>query len=499
MAQETRDTEIKKIEDTLSRSYEANLILVGEEGAGKHAVIDGLARRIASGSVVPALEYKRLLALDYQSMSAVSKIKANYEELIIKIMNEAVRAGNIILVVENFPGFIASSFELGVDAVGLLEPYLSSSRLQMIALADKEGFHRDLESSGKISKLFEKIELEEAGRERLARMLEDAASVIESRSKKLFTYQAVDAALELADRYITDGVMPEKAIDLLEGAASSASNQIIFREDIEQVVEKRTHIPTEKAKGEERGKLLHMEELLHTRMINQEQAIKSISDALRRARSGLKGAERTIGSFLFLGPTGVGKTETAKALAEMYFGGTANMSRFDMSEFQGEDGLKKLTGAYGSKEPGSLVVKLREKPFSLLLFDEFEKASREVHNLFLQILDEGFFTDASGKKVSARETMIIATSNAGANLIWDLLKQEKDPSSIQDVVIDAVRSEGVFTPELLNRFDAVVVYHPLSHDQLKQVATLLLKELALKLEVSEIHFEPSEELAKKNC
>lgn len=496
-AQETREEEIEKIESVLARSYEANLILVGEEGTGKHVILEGLARRIASGSVVSALEHKRLCVLDYQSMSATSKSKPNYEALTIKIFNEAVRAGNIIIVLEDFPDFLASSSALGVDVLTLLEPYLSGSRIQMIALSDKARFHRDLEPVGKISKLFEKIELEEPSSERLMRMLEDVASSIEARARKIFTYQAIVVALELADRYITEGAMPEKAIDLLDETVSGTVASIIYREDVERIVERRTHIPTEKAKGEEREKLLHLEELLHTRMINQDQAIKQVANALRRARSGLKGTTRPIGSFLFLGPTGVGKTETAKALAEMYFGGAANMSRFDMSEFQGEDGLKKLAGAYGSKEPGALAVKLREKPFSLLLFDEFEKASREIHNLFLQILDEGFFSDAAGKKVSARETMIIATSNAGAATIIDLLKAGKDPAEIQDTVVDAVRTQNIFTPELLNRFDAVVVYHPLKPAELEEVATLLLKELALRLEVQEIHFKPSKELAKK--
>jgi len=293
--------------------------------------------------------------------------------------------------------------------------------------------------------------------------------------------------------------MPEKAIDLLEQAASATpANQVVITPaDIDMVVEKKTHIPTTIAEPEERSKLLHLEEFLEARVIGQSRAMHAVADALRRARSGLRAGTRPVGSFLFLGPTGVGKTETAKALAANYFGGEDAMFRFDMSEYQGADGIEKLIGSRDAHDPGILTSRLREKPFSLLLFDEFEKASREVHNLFLQILDEGLFSDGAGKRVSARETMIIVTSNAGANIIWDLLKEGREVADIEGRVIDAIRRERIFAPELLNRFDATIVYRPLDKAELARVAMLLLQDLTARLQKQEIIFEPTPELAAK--
>lgn len=495
----SRAKEIETLEQALARTNEANVLLIGEEGSGKHAVVEGLAEWIREGKVVPQLEHKRVILFDGSSVVASSKSKGVYEGVMIKVLNEAIAAGNIILVIENFSSFIASGAALGVDVMSVVEPYIAGPGLQMIALADTASFHKNLEPNGKIMKLFEKIDLEEPDKDRALRMLEDACLLLEASSGKIFTYQALARAEELARRFITEGAMPEKAIDLLDEAASSAPPEtvLIAADNIDEVVKSRTSIPTKDAEGKERGVLLRLEELLHARVVGQERAVSVISDALRRARSGLRAGTRPVGSFLFLGPTGVGKTETAKALAEVYFGGVEFVVRFDMSEFQGADGLSKLIGAFDSQTPGVLASRLREKPFSLLLFDEFEKASREVQNLFLQILDEGIFRDAYGRKVSARETMIIATSNAGASIIWDLLKEGKDPAAIQDTVIDGIRREGVLLPELLNRFDALVVFHPLSREQLEQVALYILRDLARQLEKQDIHFNPSRELATK--
>jgi ATP-dependent Clp protease ATP-binding subunit ClpA len=402
-------------------------------------------------------------------------------------------------VIENLPGFIKSASELGTALMEILEPALGGSAIQVIAFSDHASYHRDLEPNGKVTKFFEKIDIPEPTPERSLRMIEDVLAVLEPASDKRFMFQTLIRAVDLADRFIAEGAMPEKAIDLLNEAASVAGTgrTLIGPEDIEAVVKKRTNIPTGEAEGKEKEMLLHMEDLLRRRIVDQEHAVRAIADALRRARSGLKSTSRPIGSFLFLGPTGVGKTETAKALAEVYFGDKNAFIRFDMSEYQGEDGMKKLIGGYDVKEPGILSKRVREQPFSLLLFDEFEKASREVHNLFLQILDEGFFSDALGKRVSMRETMIIATSNAGTNLIWELLKEGKEFADIESRVINSIREERIFSIELLNRFDSMIVYHPLDRDQLQSVALLLLDELSRKLEVQEIHFTPTEELASR--
>lgn len=498
-SREARTEEIDRIESALLRSAEANVLLVGSEGVGKHAILEGLAERVNQGAVPLALEFKRMVVLDTASIEAAMKTKSAIEGLLLRIFDEAVRAGNIILVIENLPGVVSSFRSLGVDLIEIIEPFIAGSALQVIALADSERFHRELESNAKLMKLFEKIELPEPSGERVIKMLEDVLSVLEPRTGKIFTYGAVRRAADLAERFITEGAMPEKAIDILDQAAASApaDTTIVTASAIDAVVEKKTHIPTTVANAEEGKKLLALERLLAERVIGQEQAVRAIANALRRARSGLHSGSRPIGSFLFLGPTGVGKTETAKALAEAYFGGEKALVRFDMSEYQGPDGMAKLIGAHDGIDPGILSTDLRERPFSLLLFDEFEKASPDVQNLFLQILDEGFFSDGAGKRVSARETMIIATSNAGAGMIWDLLKEGKERADIESRVIDAIRRDRIFSPELLNRFDAVVVFHPLDRDQLRQVAFLLLRDLQARLREQEIEFEPTDELASK--
>ncbi len=496
-ARESRKDEIRLLEETLARSYEANVLLIGEEGVGKHTVIEGLAEWILKGKVVSALEFKRIVMLDTASITASAKTKGAFEELVIRMFNESVRAGNIILVIEDLAGWMKSVEVLGVDLLGLLGSYLEGSNIQVIALSDPGQFHRELEPNGKVMKLFQPVTLESPSRERVINMLEDTTETIESVSGKFFTYQSLVRAVELAERFIAEGTMPEKAIDLLDETASSVESQkvLISPQDIESIVEKRTHIPTSVARGEEKGKLLHMEDLLKERLVGQEKAITVVSEALRRSRAGLKSSTRPIGSFLFLGPTGVGKTETARALAEVYFGSRDAMIRFDMSEYQGPDGVAKLIGSFDSQEPGLLASRLRQSPFSLLLFDEFEKASHDVHNLFLQILDEGMFSDGSGRKVSARECMIIATSNAGTSDILSLVEKGIAYEILQRTVIDAIRTERIFAPELLNRFDAVVVYQPLAHNDLVRVAMLLLKEVSVSLKEQEVTFEPSQELA----
>ncbi|OGZ44627.1 MAG: hypothetical protein A2756_04315 [Candidatus Ryanbacteria bacterium RIFCSPHIGHO2_01_FULL_48_27] len=491
---------IQSLESALSRSAEANVLFIGEPGSGKHTILEDLARTIMEGTAAPALQYKRVLVLDTSGLTAGAKTKGDFEELVIRVMNEAVRAGNIILVIENFAEFLESAHALGVDAMGILEPYLKSSVIQVVALSDPNKFHNILEPNGVVMQLFSKIDVPVTGAAGTIIVLEDAALEIEARFGVLFTYQALKGAAELADRYIVQGVMPEKAIDLLDRAAASSSGprpRVITREHIEAAVEASTKIPVAKAREGEAQKLLKIEEILHQRIIGQDEAVRAVSNALRKARSGLHGDKRPIGSFLFLGPTGVGKTETAKALAEVYFGSEEAMSRFDMSEYQSIEGIEKFIGAFATKEQGTLATALRSRPFSLALFDEFEKSSKEVINLFLQILEEGFFTDAFGKRVSARDTIIIATSNAGSNLIWDLVRAGKDPVVLQREVVDAIRQQGVFSPEILNRFDAIVVFHPLDKSNLVAVARLLLEDLRKGLAKQDIDFVITDDLVVK--
>ena len=492
--------EMMALEEILTRSSEANVVLVGEPGAGKHAILKELSREIHKGTVSPALEHKRMIMLDTAAITASAKTKGKFEELLINLLNEASRAGNIVLVIEDVPTFLGSSQSLGADSTSLMEPYLSGSAIQVIVLSDIDSFNRVILPNTKLMKQFEKLEVAEPSLDKTLLILEDVAEGLEVHSNVIATYQGVSAVVDLSDRYVTQGVFPEKAVDLLEDAfvsATSSGKKFLMPEDAEAVVEREYHVPIANAGGEESQKLLHFEEIMHERIVNQNEAIHAVANALRKARSGLHAGNRPIASFLFLGPTGVGKTETAKVVSELYFGSVESMTRFDMSEFRGSEGAEKLLGSFTTREPGVLANKLREKPFGLLLFDEFEKSSHEVINLFLQILEEGFFTDSFGKKVSARETILIATSNAGSNLIWDLVQKGRDPASVQKEVIDHIRSEDIFSPELLNRFDAIVVYHPLNKEQLTQVARLILNELAAHLKEKDITFEVTDELAAK--
>lgn len=496
------DTEaLRALKDGLSRSLEANVVLVGEPGSGKHELLFDLARSIAENRVARPLRDKRLVLLDASALVAGAKTKGDFEALVIKLMNEAVSAGNIILVMENFPEFLDSASALGVDGASLLDPYLEGVAIQVVAIADPARYGRTIQTNTILTKLFEKVDVPEPSDEGVLYVLEDVARALERAQRLLFTYQSLVRAVELADRYIADGAMPEKAIDLLTKAAAKErlgeGYTLITPEDMEHAVEELTRIPVMKAGGKEAEKLLHLEEFLHKRVVGQKEALKAVAQALRKARAGLHAGKRPIGSFLFLGPTGVGKTETAKAVAEAYFGSDRTMKRFDMSEFQGADGLEKLTGSFAAREPGILANALREEPFTLLLLDEFEKSSREVVNLFLQIFEEGFFTDAFGKKVSARDTIIIATSNAGANRIWDVVRAGEDPASLREEIVNAIRQEGVFAPEILNRFDAIVIFHPLAKEHLVAIARLLLQDLAARLKEQDIVFTISEELVQK--
>ena len=353
---------------------------------------------------------------------------------------------------------------------------------------------------GRIVKLFEKVEIKETTNKETILVLEDIAPIFERHNNILITYQALDKIVSFADLYITDGIMPEKAIDLMDRCVSSLTEskvKILLPEHIEQTLSVLTNIPSSHVSQDEAAKLLHLEDELHKRVVGQEEAIRAIADALRRVRSGLHSGKRPIGTFLFFGPTGVGKTETAKALAEVYFGSAKNMTRFDMSEYQGLDGVAKLIGSFDRNEPGILALALKEYPFGLLLFDEFEKATREVHNLFLQILDEGFFTDAFGKKVNLRQSIIIATSNAGSSVIWELLQRGVDPNTLKDQVIDQIRKDQIFSPELLNRFDAAVIFHPLDKEKLQNVARMMLEEFAGLLKEKEITFKITDALVMR--
>lgn len=488
--------EAGELERVLSRGREANVLLVGEAGVPKQIPLARLAEKIARGDILPPLEHKRMFVFGGTLFVSSMKDKNSFEEELIRILTEAVKAGNIIFVFDNFDTFVQGAKALGSDVLRLIDTFLTSPHIQIIAVAEIGMYHALFEHDTTVGERFEVVRMEGAGIDGSLPVLEDEALRAESANGVFFTFQAIRSIAESADRYFFDGMMPDKAVDLLKEMVPLAlanKQSLIGREQVLELVSKKTGIKTGAAKGEERTQLLKLEEALHERIVGQDDAITAISGALRRARSGIGNPNRPMGSFLFLGPTGVGKTETTKALAQVFFNDEARINRLDMSEYQTDDALNRLIGTFENGKTGILSNMLRDRPYGVLLLDEFEKTNKDVHDIFLQILDEGFFTDATGKKVNARNLMIIATSNAASDMIWKQLQdtssdietkiQRLDPDKKinKDVIMTEIINRGIFRPELLNRFDGVVVFKPLFASELKIIAGYMLQKLQKRL------------------
>ncbi len=477
--------EISELEGILSRSKGGNALIVADQGSGENDIIYGLVGKIKSGAILPTLENKIVFSINGSIVIETFGSKDEFESQFLNLMNEAVSAGNIILVFQDLPGFIENGEKIGSDTVGLLYPYLNSDKIQIIAIADKTRFHQKMEANSALMSVFEIIKLEERSEASVMFALEDEVIRIENQTGLFFTYRAVSGIAESASRFFSEGVAIDKAKDLLyevPALMKSAKKTIVMREDILSLVELRTGVPKEGILTlDEKEKLLNLEKILHLKVVGQDEAVSAISNAMRRSRAGLRNNNRPIGSFLFLGPTGVGKTETAKALAEAFFGQSAPILRLDMSEYSGPDALTRLIGSFEGGKAGVLSSMLRDQRYGVLLLDEFEKTNREVMDLFLQILDEGFFSDMVGKKVNARNVIVIATSNAGGDMIFKMTEEGKDLSQNKNALIDSLVSSGQFKPELLNRFDGVILFHPLKNEHLKSIAGLLVKKLGSSL------------------
>jgi len=481
--------QITQLEIVLSRSKEANAILIGEEGTGKMDVVLDFARDIMNGYTNPALKHKRVMAFDAKSFLSNMKSKQELETSLIKLMNDAIKAGNIILVIDDLPGFIQGGLALDSDVMGIIDPYLSGTAIQVIATADNARFHQFIEPNNAIMQRFEKVALSEPPEESLIRILEEVAEVTERKNRIFFTYPAIKEIISAAQNYFSDGIMPDKAIDLLveiTPTALSKGVQLIKKSDVLDFVRQKTNIPVGNITEDERERLLNLEKLMKNIVVGQEQALDVIANAMRRARAGVRSQNRPIGAFLFLGPTGVGKTETAKALATVFFGNENAMARIDMSEYQGEDGLNRMIGSMDGTK-GILPNMLKEQPYGVLLLDEFEKTNPKVLDIFLQIFDEGIFHDAEGKKVNARNTIFIATSNAGAPEIRAAMKSGVDLETVKKDIIDKVIAQGKLKPELFNRFDGVILFHPLTTENYQQIALLMLKKLQKRLREKSIN------------
>lgn len=417
-----REKTTDQIQRTLARTEERSVLLVGEPGVGRHTIILELAKRIKEGRVNPSLVHKRVLSLNLNQLLAESQSATAIKGLVEAILQEAAQAGNIILVIDNFDYYVST----GSGRINLTDSFIKAidRGISLIGLTTFKDFAKYIQASQNLLNNFGKVEAAAPTPEEALVILEDTLSLYEKTEQVFVTYQALKEIINQVDQYVVDIPFPEKAIDLLDEVCVDAAQKglsPITPQEVNQVISEKTKIPLGELKKEEAEKLAELEKVIHQRIINQEEAVVAIAKAMRRARVGIGQKERPMGSFLFLGPTGVGKTETAKALAEAYFGSEEQMIRFDMSEYQGKDALERVIGSATTTEPGLIVKAIRQNPFSLLLLDEIEKAHPEILNLFLAVLDEGYFTDAFGGKVDCRNLIIIGTSNAGTELIRERL------------------------------------------------------------------------------
>lgn len=479
-----RAREVEALEEILARSEDANAIIVDDDERIARDIVARLLQRMKLGVSLPSLEHSTIYELDWNGLVATYKDKADLERELINILNEASAAGNVILYMRDLPAFMLNVKASGINIPSILDPYLKSSALHILAHSTNTDFHYFVETSSTLLQGFERIIPDQTPVNSALPALIEKAYELEKDYKIFFSFESILKTAVDADQYVTYGEMPEKAIDLLIEMAPWIRSQkikIVRADHVAEFVSAKTGVKSGKAEGEEAQKILHLEEILHERVIGQEKAVTAIASAMRKSRSGIVSPKRPIASFLFLGPTGVGKTEVSKALAATYFGSETNMIRLDMSEYNTPEATEKLLGNFASGKSGILASLLRDKPYGVLLLDEFEKSSKEVHDLFLQILDEGKFSDAQGKPVNARNCIIIATSNAGSDKIWQAIKEHKDMDMEKDKIIDSIIAEQIFKPELLNRFDDVILFHPLQNDELASVARLELEKLKQRL------------------
>lgn len=490
---------VDQIEQVLSRAGENNVLLVGEPGVGKRTIILGFTQMIAEGKALPALNYKLVFDLNIPLITSAAKDPAEIQNILIAVLNEAAKAGNIILVIDDFHNFIGAFGGMGrTDISGILIPYFESSDIQVIVTTDPANFHKHIEGRGEIMKVFEKVEVEESGFAETQKIIQELVPALEAKNKILLTYGAIKNIVDSADRYIQTAPFPEKAIDLLTEVVSHAKSRkkaIVMPQDVLEVVTQKTEIPLGAVSGGEKEKLINLETELHQEIVAQDEAVKAITQTMQRLRVGLGRRGKPAGVFLFVGPTGVGKTLTAKALAKIYFGSKDKMIRFDMSEYQDVESLDRFLGNLRINEPGQLASKVRDKPFSMILLDELEKTYKNILNIFLAVFDEGQMTDVFGRKINFEQNIIIATSNAAADLIRDMVNQGIDPSAQKERIIDALVKGRYFSPEFLNRFDEIVIFHPLNQEHVRKIAEMLLGGLAERMREQDYLFKPTSELA----
>ncbi len=475
-----------------------SVILTGEPGVGKKTVVYEFARRAAKGEFGAELSYRKVLELDYNFVFSKTADKNRKKQQLANVLEEASNAGNIILVLRDLHRLTSSSVE-GMDLADILEMHLERGRLKIIAISSVDDYERYLARNSRIKKFFEAVKVVEPSYEEAREILLEAANDWENKKNVVVTVPALSRILDGCDKYITDTPFPEKALEILDSVIffneQANTDNIIDVSDVNQVLAEKTGISFANLNQEESAKLSNLENIIHERLVNQEEAIIQIAKILRSKSLGVISSKRPIGSFLFLGPTGVGKTETAKVLAKVYYGSADKVIRFDMAEYVGQEGVERIIGSLSKNQPGDLTTAIKNNPASLLLLDEIEKSPPQVFNLFLAMLEEGVITDAFGKKISCNNIFVIGTSNAGAGYIRELVS--KGEKNIQNKVVDFVLKNNIFSPEFVNRFDGVVVYEPLSKEHLVKIAGILLNELVFNLEKKNIFVSFAKEVLEK--
>lgn len=465
---------VKAIEAAFDNHASA-VALIGTDGIGKSTSVQALAERLIEGETGPTLAYHQVIALNATDITANAKQARDLEQIMLSLAGEAAHAGHVILFFDDAQMF----FNEGPGAFDASQILLSiiQARSVPIILAMSPDDHQRLKTKNQsLASLLTPVVLQELPEAGVMRVLEDTAAGLENRHKVLIAYEALHETYRLSGRYEQDEAYPGKAIKLLEQAITHSANSVVNAASVQQAIEQTHGVKVGTAAPAEADSLLHLEDNIHQRMINQTHAVKVVASALRRARAGVANPRRPIGSFLFLGPTGVGKTELAKSIAATYFGAESNMIRLDMSEYQQAEDVSRLLSD-GQQESKSLIMSVRLQPFSVVLLDEIEKAHPNILNLLLQLLDEGQLTDTGGKAVSFKDCIIITTSNAGANTIRERVGKGESLESFQAEFTDELINSGQFKPELLNRFDETVLFRPLTPEELSQVVQLMVAEI----------------------
>lgn len=484
----TRDEVIRQIEHTLSQPGRRNVALVGEVGVGKTTIVHSLSKRLldATADSPPNLRFNQVITLDAAHLISIAKGRGELEQLLIHITNEAIAAKNIILFFDEAQLFLQDGTG-SIDLSNLLMPLLQGGALRIILSLDDQQWLKISQTNPGLAQLMNRVIVKPLGEDDTLQVLEDGVLLLEAKNNVVYMRQAMQEAYKLANRFIHEQAMPGKALRLLETAAGFAEQKhFITSRSVQQAVEKSFDVRVQTADtAEERDTLLNLESRIHERMINQTRAVRLVSDALRRARAGVRNESKPIGTFLFLGPTGVGKTELSKALAAVYFGGEEKIVRVDLNEFSRPDDTSRLL-AVGATDPYSLCAQIAKQPFSVVLLDEIEKAHPNVLNLLLQMLDEGTLRDAENKSISFRDAVIIATSNAGADRIRAHIAAGEQLEQFEKQFVDELIDAQLFRPEFLNRFDEIILFRPLTPEELVQVVDLLIASLNRRLAAQKV-------------